>query len=159
MKSLFTFYLLFTIILCSVALPVYAKDSEALQPINLMFDAMREHNSDKFLAQFLTTAKLERLTKANEVKSSNLNNFATFIATSTQHLDEQLFNIQLQVSGKLANAWTPFAFYVDGKLSHCGVNSFQLIKQQGQWKIQYLIDNVHTGSCESFIASHKAQEK
>jgi hypothetical protein len=34
----------------------------------------------------------------------------------------------------------PYQFYIGDKFSHCGVNSFQLVKLQGQWKIQYLID-------------------
>ena len=106
-----------------------------------MFDAMREHNSAKFLAQFTSNATLDRAKKDNSTQLSDLSKFADFIATSTKHLDEQLFNISIQQSGNLASVWTPFAFYVDGKLSHCGVNSFQLIHQDNQWKIHYLIDN------------------
>lgn len=142
-----------------ICFTVYAKEEPALAPINEIFDAMRNHDGDKFLSQFTETAHLERITQSNEIKMSDLKNFADFISKSTKHLDEQLFNIKILVSGNLASAWTPFAFYVDKKLSHCGVNSFQLVKQQTQWKIQYLIDNVYTGDCEQFIKAQKAQIK
>jgi hypothetical protein len=126
-----------------------------LRPINNMFDAMREHDAKKFLDQFTQQAILERANKINEIEISNLNKFSEFINTTNKHLDEQTFDIKINISDNLASAWVPFAFYLDGKLSHCGVNSFQLIKQQEQWKVSYLIDNAYSGDCEVFIKQHK----
>jgi hypothetical protein len=40
----------------------------------------------------------------------------------------------------MAHAWTPYEFYINGKLSHKGVNAFTLYKDDGQWKIVHLID-------------------
>lgn len=131
------------------------EQTQVLSPINNMFDAMREHDSKKFLKQFTEEAILERATKNNEVKQSDLMKFAEFIEGSKKHLDEKLFNIKIQESGNLAAAWAPFAFYIDGKLSHCGVNSFQLIKQNELWKIRYLMDNAYQGDCLEFIKRHK----
>ncbi|MCO4797809.1 MAG: hypothetical protein KC484_01235 [Colwelliaceae bacterium] len=131
------------------------ENSQVMTPINNMFDAMREHNGKKLLQQFTEEAILERVNKKNEVKKSDLSKFAEFVDKSPKHLDEQLFNITIQESGNLASAWTPFAFYLDGKLSHCGINSFQLIKQNEQWKIRYLMDNAFQGDCQKFIKMHK----
>lgn len=136
----------------------YAKEqSQVISPINNMFDAMREHDGDKFLEQFTQGAILERATESNEIKQSDLLKFAEYITASTKHLDEKLFNITIQASGNLASAWTPFVFYLDGKLSHCGINSFQLIKQKEQWKIRYLIDNAYQGDCQQFLKTHQAE--
>ena len=126
-----------------------------LLPINNMFDAMREHNGEKLLAQFVEGALLERANKEDKIEHSDLNKFAETVSTSKRTLDEKIFNITVMQSSNLASVWTPFAFYLDGKLSHCGVNSFQLIKTQGIWKIRYLIDNGYSGDCEAFIAEHK----
>jgi len=133
-----------------------SEQTAVLLPINNMFDAMREHNGEKLLAQFVQGAMLERANSEDKIENSDLSKFAETVATSKRALDEQIFNITVTQSGNLASVWTPFAFYLDGKLSHCGVNSFQLIKQQGQWKIRYLIDNGYQGDCETFIAEHKA---
>lgn len=127
----------------------------ALTPIQNMFDAMREHDGDKLLAQFVDGALLERAQHDNSIKQSNLERFASFVNKSDKYLDEHLFNITLRVSDNLASAWTPYAFYLDGKLSHCGVNSFQMVQYEGTWKIRYLIDNQHQGDCLQFIAQHK----
>ena len=77
------------------------------------------------------------------------------MSVNQKKIDEQLLNVKTQHSGNLASVWTPFAFYLDGNLSHCGVNSFQLIKHNKQWKIHYLIDNAFEGGCEKFIKQHK----
>lgn len=135
--------------------PLFSKANEVMQPIDNMFDAMREHDGEKLLAQFVEGAMLERATKTNEIQNSDLAKFAEFVTKTDKHLDEKLFNVKVHQSGNVASAWTPFAFYLDGKLSHCGINSFQLVKQKEQWKIRYLIDNAHQGDCEVFIAEHK----
>ncbi|WP_206484122.1 hypothetical protein [Thalassotalea sp. G2M2-11] len=122
-----------------------------MQPINQLFDAMRAHDSEKLLAQFTRNAQLQRVTIENSIRPSNLNKFAEFVGQSEKHLDEKLFGLRIMQSGNLASVWAPFAFYLDGKLSHCGVNSIQLVKQNNQWKIHYLIDNVFQGDCQQFI--------
>ena len=43
---------------------------------------------------------------------------------------------------------TPYKFYVGEKFSHCGVNSFQLVKIRGEWKIQYIIDTRRRQNCD-----------
>ena len=49
-----------------------AEIQSVLKPINNMFDAMREHDGNKFLAQFTQQAILERANKINEIEISNL---------------------------------------------------------------------------------------
>ncbi|WP_286272653.1 hypothetical protein [Thalassotalea hakodatensis] len=134
---------------------ISAQENGALKPINHLFDAMREHDGDKLMAQFTKGAHLERVTMENVVTLSALPKFAQFVDTSDKYLDEKLFSYSVHVSDNLASVWTPYAFYIDGKLSHCGVNSFQLIHTDQQWKIQYLIDNTHSGDCNIFINKHK----
>jgi len=31
--------------------------------------------------------------------------------------------------------WAPYDFWIDGKLSHCGTDAFDLIKTEDGWKI------------------------
>jgi len=54
----------------------------------------------------------------------------------------------VKIDGPLAIVWTPYKFYFNGKFSHCGVNSFQLVRFNGVWKIQYLIDTRRRAGCE-----------
>ena len=62
--------------------------------------------------------------------------------------DEQITFDVIKIDGALASVWTPYKFYFNGKFSHCGVNSFQLVRFNGEWKIQYLIDTRRRTDCE-----------
>ncbi|HZW63822.1 MAG TPA: nuclear transport factor 2 family protein [Flavobacteriaceae bacterium] len=64
-----------------------------------------------------------------------------------ENWEEKLLAFQISVDGAMANAWTPYEFWFNGNFSHCGVNSFQLFKDKGQWKIIYLIDTRRKEGC------------
>ena len=42
--------------------------------------------------------------------------------------EEHLHDIKIQSNDLLATAWVPYTFYVDNRLTHCGVNIFNFIK-------------------------------
>ena len=66
---------------------------------------------------------------------------------SDQKWDERISSYSIQVDGNMANAWTEYEFWFNDEFSHCGVNSFQLFNDGGQWKIIYLIDTRRRSSC------------
>ena len=63
--------------------------------------------------------------------------------------EEKLLDFSIQVDGNMANAWTPYEFWYQEELSHCGVNSFQLIKEDDKWKIIYLVDTRRREGCKN----------
>lgn len=54
--------------------------------------------------------------------------------------EEKLLSFQIAIDGEMAHVWTPYEFYINGKFSHKGVDSFTLVKEDGAWKILYLVD-------------------
>ena len=68
----------------------------------------------------------------------------------TDKWEERISSYTVKVDGNMANAWTEYEFWRDGKFSHCGVNSFQLFHDNGAWKIIYLIDTRRKSSCEAY---------
>ncbi|SDL09493.1 hypothetical protein SAMN04488034_102267 [Salinimicrobium catena] len=61
---------------------------------------------------------------------------------------EVLHSFEIKIDGAMANAWTPYSLYINEEFSHCGVNNFQLFKENGDWKIIYLIDTRRREGCE-----------
>ncbi len=61
--------------------------------------------------------------------------------------EEKIFDLSIKVDGHMAHAWVPYEFWYQDKLSHCGVNSFQLIKEENSWKIMYLVDSRRRDNC------------
>jgi hypothetical protein len=96
---------------------------------------------------FQTTAR----TKEGEVtvRTEAVENFLKFIAKEEKGAaDERITFGQVLVDGALASVWTPYNFYYKGQFAHCGVNSFQMVKINGNWRIQYLIDTRRKKGCE-----------
>ncbi|WBX76965.1 nuclear transport factor 2 family protein [Tenacibaculum ovolyticum] len=60
---------------------------------------------------------------------------------------EKLLSWDIKINGNLASVWTPYQFYLNGKLSHCGANSFQLFNNNGKWEIIYLVDMRSRKNC------------
>lgn len=61
--------------------------------------------------------------------------------------EEKLTSFSIQVDRTMANAWVGYEFWLNGNFSHCGINSFQLINFDGEWKIIYLIDTRGKEGC------------
>jgi hypothetical protein len=60
---------------------------------------------------------------------------------------EKLTSFSIQVDRTMANAWVGYEFWLNEKFSHCGINSFQLVNFDGEWKIIYLIDTRGKAGC------------
>ncbi|MEM9078473.1 MAG: nuclear transport factor 2 family protein [Bacteroidota bacterium] len=60
---------------------------------------------------------------------------------------EKLTSWSIQVDRTMANAWVGYEFWLNGKFSHCGINSFQMVNFDGEWKIIYLIDTRGKSGC------------
>ena len=54
---------------------------------------------------------------------------------------EKLFSYEIKIDGPLANVWVDYEFWIDNKLSHCGVNSIHLLKKKSGWKIFNISDS------------------
>ena len=84
------------------------------------------------------------------IKTEAVDGFLAFIAKEEKGaLDERITFGQVLVDGALASVWTPYNFFYKGQFAHCGVNSFQMVKIKGNWRIQYLIDTRRKKGCDN----------
>lgn len=117
-----------------------------------LFNAMKAADSAKIVYLFSENAVLQTVGKNSEgltvVKNEHVAKFgASVTAAKPGDLDERATIEALKIDGDLAMVWTPYNFYYKGQFLHCGVNSFQLVRLGGQWKIQYLIDTRRKAPC------------
>ena len=83
------------------------------------------------------------------VATENVERFLGSVAQAKKgQLDERITFGSVLVDGPLAVVWTPYSFFYDGKFSHCGVNSFQVVRLMSGWKIQYIIDTRRKEGCQ-----------
>lgn len=114
------------------------------QVIQNMFFAMQTGDTALFRSCFAPTVVFQTIVTKDNLTKVKTEDFEAFLTSLTQYpkgaLDERIKFKSVQEDGALAIAWTPYQFYYQGKFSHQGVNSFQLVKLGDTWKIQYLID-------------------
>jgi Putative lumazine-binding len=113
--------------------------------INRFFEGM-EKGDTALLKSTCTAGMILQSYKADklgtlEVQTTDFREFVNFLGTPTKNKYEERIEFgHIEVEQSLASVWTPYKFYVNGKISHCGTNSFQLVKTAEGWKIQYIID-------------------
>jgi len=59
-----------------------------------------------------------------------------------QALDQSYWNPTVHIRGPIAVVWTPYEIFRDYKPSHCGVDSFTLLKIGEDWKIFSIVFTV-----------------
>ena len=155
MKKTSLFFLALSFSLCFSAFS-QQEEAEVEAVIKKMFDGMRAKDADAVAAAFSDDAIMQTVIvkpEGSEVGSNAVADFVKRIASTPPetNLDERILEYQIKVDGTMASAWTPYRFYVNGNFSHCGVNSFHLVRMNGEWKIQYLIDTRRRAGCESGI--------
>jgi len=148
----------YTFLLCTLfSLCVNAQQSakdEVKATIEKFFDGF--HKGDTTIIKSTLATKVVVQTAFKNQKGVDILNdgsidaFLNAIANrpADQKWDERLLSYSIQVDGNMANAWTPYEFWFNGKFRHCGVNSFQLFKDNGTWKIIYLIDTRRREGCQ-----------
>lgn len=84
-----------------------------------------------------------------ELSKQDFSGFLSSICSipETTTFEERIESYDVKMDGKMANVWTPYSFYINGSLSHCGTNSFQLFKRNGVWKIFYIVDTRDREDC------------
>jgi len=120
--------------------------------INNLFTGMKTADAGLLKSAFGDSAIMQTISRNREgktiVRNESVNEFAEFVkGLKKDSADERITFDMIKIDGPLAIAWTPYTFYYNGKFSHCGVNSFHLVRFNGVWKIQYLIDTRRRYEC------------
>ena len=147
-----TYRLLFTGLLLLLSLQANSQETsnqneQIMLPIMSLFDGMRESDAPKVRSAFASQAIIHRAHSSLR-EDTTVDNFAKAVASKGDAIwDEKIWDIQINTEDNLASVWTQFGFVLNGSLSHCGVNSFQLYKFEDGWKIIYLVDTFRQDNC------------
>ena len=146
----------FLIVLTLIA-PIFGKaqttEDSVKATINQLFDGIRNADGSAVTGAFADSAVLQTIARNKEgktyIRNEQVKGFGDFVSRLKKGTaDEQIAFETIKIDGPLAIVWTPYKFFIDGKFSHCGVNSFQLVRLNGVWKIQYLINTRRTQGCD-----------
>lgn len=121
--------------------------------VERFFKAFHLRDSLQLKGFFTPEAQLqtlvERPQQPTRIAQVPIERFIRAVATrpETPVWEERLGKATVLQHQGLAQVWVPYRFVLDGKTSHCGYNSFQLVRLEGEWRVNHLIDT-RTSNCE-----------
>lgn len=130
-----------------------ALETQIQEVANYLFQAMEKGDSIAARALFHPDAKMrttyiQKNTGKTQLFEGSVNEFISAIGEPRiDTWEERTANYSIRVDGILAHIWMDYSFYLNGKFSHCGVNSFHLILVDGAWKIMDVIDTRRATNC------------
>ncbi|MBX0289464.1 nuclear transport factor 2 family protein [Hymenobacter sp. HSC-4F20] len=130
-----------------------ANETEAVKrTIQTFFEGMRKGDSTMVRATLAPGAVFHTIsTKGGQtqLRPENPASFVKMVGTPHKEVyDERITFDKILIDANLASVWTPYEFYVGSTFSHCGYNSFQLVKLADGWKIAHVIDTRRKEKCK-----------
>ena len=133
--------------LCT-ALPALAQntrsdDSKTASEIpGRLFAAMKEKNADAIRALFMPEGQLVAIDRPrsgeglSKTRVFTADSFAKLIAEAkAPEFIEKMDKTKVEIFGDMALVYGRYTFHVGAKFSHCGTNSFHLVRTIEGWKI------------------------
>lgn len=128
-----------------------ADKTAAENVINTMFAEMANHNPEAIKAVYLPEALLVALIKNKEGKTVTRylsgETFSKGFAVKKNELKEDMYEMKTEIFGDLALVHGRYVFFVDKKISHCGVNAFHLVRTDAGWKIGGASSTIEPNGC------------
>lgn len=78
-----------------------------------------------------------------------MDDFVAQIQADSGQFEERMWEPQVHVDDRLATVWAPYDFYRAEQFSHCGVDSFDLVRMGSTWKVVSIAYTVHPEGCEA----------
>jgi hypothetical protein len=144
MKNLF----LIVLLLCNLFAKAQTPNDDIKKVIQTLFIAMQQGDSSLASSCFdgsahLQTALFNQKTNKTKLINEPLDSFlfqVNSIKKLTVKIEERITHYDIKIDDPLASVWADYEFYIDGKLSHKGVDAFQLFKSESGWKIIQICD-------------------
>ena len=147
------FIILTSVISLTIAASAQSAEDSVKAVVNQLFDGMKNANATLLRQAFADSAIMQTITLTKEgrtsVQTEEVKDFADFVSKQSKGAaDERISFETIKIDGPLAFVWAPYKFYYKGQFSHCGVDAFHLVRFNGAWKIQYLIDTRRKQGCD-----------
>ena len=140
------------LVVCAAPLPAQAHPAGGpLAVVEGLFEAMRRADTTAMRAVFDPSTRLVSTTTRNGVPVMRvvaIEQWLQAVAGAPAQLDERIWDPVVQIDDHLATVWVRYELLVDGELSHCGVDAFQLFKSAAGWKIFQVADTQRREGCE-----------
>jgi hypothetical protein len=135
--------LILTLAFCFFSIDAQTDDKkDALAVIDRLWEGMRTKNGEAIKSLFTPDGQLVAIDKPRDGNGLSKTRvfsgeaFAKMIAEAkAPEFIERMPQPQVNIFGDLATVYGRYTFHVGDKFSHCGTNTFNLVRTEGGWKI------------------------
>ena len=131
--------------------PPSSEEGQVMAPIRAMFDGLARRDSAIILAAMHpdagVTVASEKADGTRSVRRMTTAEFAADIKPGPERFEERLTDPAIEIDGDIAMVWSPYVFLIDGKVHHCGVDHFDLVREGGKWKVANITWSSRTTGC------------
>ncbi|HJR09566.1 MAG TPA: nuclear transport factor 2 family protein [Pyrinomonadaceae bacterium] len=117
-------------------------EAAATAVANKLFEAMRAKNADAIRALFMPEGQLVAIDRPrtgdglSKTRVFTADAFAKMISEAkAPEFIERMPQPEVKIFGDMALVYGRYTFHVGDKFSHCGTNSFHLVRTPDGWKI------------------------
>ena len=127
-------------------------EAAVMVPITGLFAGLEARDSAKILAQTRpdggANVVSEKPDGTRSIRHMNWADFAGGIKPGPEHYREKLIDPAVEIDGDIAMVWGRYVFTIDDKVHHCGVDHFDLIRENGAWKVLNVTWSSRAVGCE-----------
>lgn len=128
-----------------------AEDQLVMQPVNAVFAGIAARDAAAINAQLVPGGSATVVSdQAGGGRTTARHSWPEVLAhfqPGPEKFEERLSDPAIETDGSVAMVWGTYVFLVDGKVHHCGVDHFDLVRDNGAWKIANVTWSQRTTGC------------
>lgn len=138
-------YILLVLIFISISHLANAQEAAIKKGVSDFFEAFHQKDTLKIRKMFAENARIISISTdddATDAEEITLDEMLISIAKIPNQVkfEERIKNVEVQADSLFAHAWMQYELFVNGTLSHHGINSFQWVFHNASWKIISISD-------------------
>ena len=95
----------------------------------------------------LNISSFEKPDGESDLTITDYGSMISMLTRQGREAKERAWDETILIQGHIAVFWAPYDFHVDKKFTHCGVDSFQLVKTDERWLISNASWTRETQNC------------
>ena len=131
----------------TTATPRTAEESAVLAKIDRVFAALEAGDGQALLEHVDTEGRVTGVGKrADGSEGARRRSFAEYAGhmTAGKGFVERITRPTIAIDADIAMVWAPFTIFANGKVTSCGFDHFDLIREGGVWKVANLTFSTST---------------
>jgi hypothetical protein len=124
--------------------------AQVVTAVQQFFDSMATRDVEQAKRVLIPEGRFFSTREENgqiQSRSFTAQEYLTGLPTRKEAAVERMWDPDVRIHGAIAVLWTRYDFYRDGKFSHCGIDSFDLIKTADGWKIAGGVYTIERTGC------------